>query len=144
MNGRLWKYADLPAIAALERECFSDPWSQRVLAESFLSGRFFGSLMEEGDTVTAYGGVSVAGEGAEVQLIGVAEMYRRCGRGGKIMDDLEALAREHGAKRILLEVRVSNSPALLLYLRRGYGGIFARTRYYADGEDAVVMAKELV
>ncbi len=143
MNGRLWKYADLPAIAALERECFSDPWSQRVLAESFLSGRFFGSLMEEGDTVTAYGGVSVAGEGAEVQLIGVAEMYRRCGRGGKILDDLLEIAREKGAKRVFLEVRVSNSPALMLYLSRGFCGLYCRTRYYADGEDAVVMLKEL-
>ena len=141
MNGRLWQYADLSGIAALECDCFSDPWNHRMLAESFLSGAFYGSLPEEDGASTAYGGVGVAGE---VQLIGVAEMYRRCGRGGKIMDDLEALAREHGAKRILLEVRVSNSPALLLYLRRGYGGIFARTRYYADGEDAVVMAKELV
>ena len=144
MNGRLWQYADLSGIAALERDCFSDPWNHRMLAASFLAGAFGGSLLGEDGAITAYGGVGVAGEVAEVQLIGVAEMYRRCGRGGKIMDDLEALARGHGAKRILLEVRVSNSPALLLYLRRGYGGIFARTRYYADGEDAVVMAKELV
>ncbi len=143
MNGRPWQYADLSSIAALERECFSDPWSHRMLAESFLSGKFFGSLLEEEGVVTAYGGVSVAGDGAEVQLIGVPEMYRRCGRGSKILEDLEAHARAGGARRIFLEVRVSNSPALLLYLMRGYRGLCARTRYYADGEDAIVMMKEL-
>ena len=92
MNGRPWQYADLTAIAQLEGECFSDPWNHRMLAESFLSGRFYGSLLEEDGTITAYGGVSVVGEGAEVQLIAVSEMYRRCGRGAKILEDLIAIA----------------------------------------------------
>ncbi len=81
MNGRAWQYSDLSAIAALERECFSDPWNHRMLAESFLSGHFYGSLLEEDGAVAAYGGMVVFGEQAQVQLIGVAEMYRRCGRG---------------------------------------------------------------
>lgn len=143
MNGRSWQYADLSAIAALERDCFSDPWNHRMLAESFLSGHFFGSLLEEDGAVVAYGGINVAGEAAEVQLIAVAEMYRRCGRGAKIMEDLLSIAKEKGVRRVFLEVRVSNSPALMLYLRHGFQGVYARSRYYADGEDALVMWKEL-
>ena len=143
MNGRPWQYADLSAIAALERDCFSDPWNHRMLAESFLSGHFFGSLLEEDGAVVAYGGVSVFGEDAEVQLIGVSEMYRRCGRGGRVLEDLLAIAGEKGARRVFLEVRVSNSPAIMLYLRHGFDGLYARSRYDADGEDAVVMMKEL-
>ena len=144
MNGRPWKYSDLLAIAALEKECFSDPWNHRALAESFLSGHFYGSLLEEDNAVVAYGGVSVFGEDAEVQLIGVSEMYRRCGRGGRVLEDLLAIAGEKGARRVFLEVRVSNSPAIMLYLRHGFDGLYARSRYYADGEDAIVMMKELV
>ena len=143
MNGRAWEYADIGAIAALEAECFSDPWNRRMLAESFLSGHFFGSLLEEGGAVTAYGGVSVVADEAEIQLIATAEMYRRCGRGAKIMEDLIAIAKQQGAKRMFLEVRVSNSPALSLYLKFGFRGMYARARYYPDGEDAVVMVKEL-
>ena len=143
MNGRAWEYADLSAIAALEKECFSDPWNHRMLAESFLSGHFYGSLLEEEGAVTAYGGVSVYGGDAEVQLIGVAEMYRRCGRGGRVLEDLLEIAREKGARRVFLEVRVSNAAALMLYLRHGFCGLYARSRYYADGEDAIVMVKEL-
>lgn len=144
MNGRMWEYADLSAIAALEAECFSDPWNRRMLAESFLSERFRGVLLEEDGVLTAYGGMSMWEDVAEVQLIGVAEMYRRCGRGRKILADLEEIARSQGGKVIFLEVRVSNSPAMLLYLSSGYRGLYARSRYYADGEDAIVMRKELI
>ena len=44
---------------------------------------------------------------------------------------------------ILLEVRVSNAPAMTMYLKEGFKGIYVRPRYYPDGEDAVVMQKEL-
>ena len=53
------------------------------------------------------------------------------------------IAAQKGAKRVFLEVRVSNSPAFLLYLKHGFNGLYARSRYYADGEDAIVMMKEL-
>lgn len=143
MNGRAWQYADLGAIAALEAECFSDPWNMRMLAESFLSGHFFGSLLEENGIITAYGGMSVVEDEAEVQLIATAEMYRRCGRGGKILEDLIGEAKRRGVRRMFLEVRVSNASAMMLYLKHGFRGLYARVRYYADGEDAIVMMKEL-
>ena len=64
MNGRPWQYADLSAIAALERDCFSDPWNHRMLAESFLSGHFFGSLLEEDGAVVPHGRPSRGGDAA--------------------------------------------------------------------------------
>ena len=143
MNGRAWEYADLSAIAELERECFSDPWNLRMLAESFLSGHFYGSLLEEGGAITAYGGIGIVEDEAEIQLIATAEMYRRCGRGRKIMEDLLEEAKKRGVKRVFLEVRVSNSSAIMLYLTSGFRGLYARSRYYPDGEDAIVLVKEL-
>ena len=143
MNGREWLFEDLNEIAALERECFPDnPWNVRMLAESFLSGRFFGSLLEEDGAITAYGGISYVEDEAELELIATAEMYRRCGRAQKILDDLFEEAVRRGIKKMFLEVRVSNSSALSLYLRNGFEGVYARTRYYPDGEDAIVMKKE--
>lgn len=143
MNGRVWTFEDLNQIAALERECFQDPWNSRMLAESFLSGKFFGSLLEEDGVITAYGGLSYTGDEAEILLIATSEMYRRCGRAKKILDDLTAEAKRLGVKTVFLEVRVSNAPAMSMYLKYGFRGIYARTRYYPDGEDAVVMKKEL-
>lgn len=143
MNGRPWRYADLNAIAALEADNFSDPWNHRMLADSFLAGSFYGSLLEEEGVITAYGAVSVAADEAEIPLICTAEMYRRCGRGKLVLARLEEEAKKRGAKRMFLEVRVSNSSAILMYLKDGFQGIYARPRYYKDGEDALVMKKEL-
>lgn len=144
MNGREWTTEDLAEIAKLEEECFTgEAWSQRMLADSFLSGTFFGSLLEEGDGITAYGGIRILGDEAEIELIATAEMYRRCGRGGKILDDLLDEAKRRGVKSVFLEVRVSNYAAMLLYLKKGFCGVYARSRYYSNGEDAIVMKKEL-
>ncbi len=144
MNGRVWTTEDLDAIASLEAECFPvEPWSRRMLADSFLSGNFYGTLLEEGGTVVAYGGMSVVLDEAEIQLVATAEMYRRCGRGGRILEDLIEEAKRRKVKRIFLEVRVSNAAAQILYLKYGFVGIYSRTRYYPDGEDALVMKKEL-
>ena len=144
MNGRSWTYADIGAIAALEKECFpKEGWTHKMLAESFLNAHFYGSLLEEDGAIVSYGGVSIVGDEAEIELIATAEMYRSCGRGGKILDDLLAEARRRGAVKVFLEVRVSNRAAMLLYLKRGFQGLHARSRYYPDGEDALVMVKEL-
>ncbi len=143
MNGRAWTVDDLDAIAALEEECFSDPWSRRMLADSFLLEGFRGVLLEEDGQIVAYGGVQTACDEAEIELIAVSEMYRRCGRGTAVMEDLLTIARERGAKRVFLEVRVSNASAQMLYLKCGFHGLYCRTRYYPDGEDAIVMTREL-
>ena len=144
MNGRQWTTEDLAEISKLEQECFTDPWTQRMLADSHLSDRFFGSLLEEEDGITAYGGMHITGDEAEIELIATAEMYRRCGRGSKILDDLLEEAQRRGVQNVFLEVRISNAPAQLMYLKKGFKGVYARPRYYPDGEDAIVMKKELV
>ena len=143
MSLRAWEVRDLDAIAAMEEECFSDPWNRRMLAESLLAENFFGVLLEEDGIVVGYGGIGIAYEDAEIQLIAVSEMYRRCGRGKLIVEELVKIAKEHGAKHIFLEVRVSNASAQMLYLKCGFTGLYARSRYYSDGEDAIVMRKEL-
>ena len=143
MNGRAWTMEDLPEIAKLELECFPDPWTNRMLADSFLSDLFFGSLLEEEDGITAYGGMHFAGDEAEIELIATAEMYRRCGRGSKILQDLLEEAVRRNVKSVYLEVRVSNAEAQILYLKHGFRGIYTRSRYYPDGEDGIVMKKEL-
>jgi ribosomal-protein-alanine N-acetyltransferase len=40
-------------------------------------------------------------------------------------------------------VRVSNEPAKSLYQKQGYKEVTVRKRYYPDGEDALIMQKNL-
>ena len=56
---------------------------------------------------------------------------------------LEGEALAAGAERVLLEVHSRALRAMRLYLKRGYVGCGVRPRYYADGEDALIMQKRL-
>lgn len=141
---RTWTYADIGEIAALEQQCFSDPWSFQMLADSFISPNTATIAAEEGGEVVGYAFLTgIAGEEADLANIAVDARCRGRGVGGELLRRLEERARQLGVRRIFLEVRVSNADAMLLYLRHGYVGKYVRSRYYGDGEDAVVMWKEI-
>ena len=143
MTYRSWKFEDILKISELEKECFSDPWTYRMFVEGFSSKLFYGVCAVEDGEIVGYACETVLFESAEVDNIAVAESCRRRGVGKKLLKKLETEAKERGARVILLEVRVSNAPAMTMYLKEGFKGIYVRPRYYPDGEDAVVMQKEL-
>ena len=68
------------------------------------------------------------------------------GRGlaSALLDLARAEADRLRGRGLSLEVRPSNRRAYLLYRRLGYQVIGRRPRYYADGEDALVMFLALV
>lgn len=138
---REWKYEDILRISELEKECFEEPWTYRMFADAFSSPHFVGVCAEEDEEIVGYACETVLFENAEIDNVAVAKEYRRKGLGRKLLEALEKRAAERGASVSVLEVRVSNAPAMLLYLREGYKGIYTRSRYYHDGEDAVVMQK---
>ena len=144
MNLRRWKYEDILRISELEKECFpQEPWSYRMLADSFENENFVGILCEENGEIAGYGGVTVGYDTADIDNIAVSERYRGCGMGAVLLEELVRAARERGAAKIFLEVRVSNAVAMSLYLKHGFKGVYARTRYYTDGEDCLVMARNI-
>lgn len=144
MKIRKWKYEDILRISELEKECFpGEPWSFKMLAGSFDSENFVGVLAEDGGEIAGYGGITVAADSADIDNIAVTEQYRHSGVGTKILKALCAEASLRGACRVFLEVRVSNSAAMSMYLKNGFKGAYARTRYYTDGEDCLVMQKDI-
>ena len=144
MNIRGWKFEDILRISELEMECFpKEPWSYRMLADSFENENFVGILCEENGEIAGYGGVTVGYDTADIDNIAVSERYRGCGMGAVLLEELVRAARERGAAKIFLEVRVSNAVAMSLYLKHGFKGVYARTRYYTDGEDCLVMARDV-
>ena len=144
MNIRGWKFEDILRISELEMECFpKEPWSYRMLADSFENENFVGILCEENGEIAGYGGVTVGYDTADIDNIAVSERYRGCGMGAVLLEELVRAVRERGAAKIFLEVRVSNAVAMSLYLKHGFKGVYARTRYYTDGEDCLVMARNI-
>ena len=141
---RKWKYTDILHISELEKECFpEEPWSYKTLVDWSYSQTFFGVAAQEGEEIIGYGGITVVADTADIENIAVSENFRRGGVGLSILNELIKIAKEKGAKKIFLEVRVSNSAAMSLYLKSGFKGVYARTRYYSNGEDCLIMCKNL-
>ncbi|KAI3428031.1 hypothetical protein D9Q98_006417 [Chlorella vulgaris] len=76
----------------------------------------------------------------EIHLMNVA-VHPEHQRKGHARALLTALFDQHrgDAESVLLEVRASNESALRLYCSLGFERVGLRRRYYADGEDAVLM-----
>lgn len=84
-------------------------------------------------------------EGKVVHLLSIAVLkdYQGRGIGSLLLQRIIESARKLGARRIYLEVRVSNERAQRLYKKFGFR-VFARlSTYYMDGEDAYLMVKDL-
>lgn len=100
--------------------------------------------VEKQPVVRGYAGFWYDGDDAEIMTIGVGRQFQRQGIAASLMEALIARAREQGAQRMLLEVRVDNIPALALYERFGFARMGLRKRYYQpEGIDAYTMSLEL-
>ncbi len=76
--------------------------------------------------------------------IAVLQEYRRRGIGKALMiETMKRMKERYHAEEIMLEVRISNYPAIELYKKLGLMIVRIIPRYYRDGEDAYVMAKPL-
>ena len=135
--------ADLDAIMALETATFpGDAWSRDLMAAELASPHTVYVVVESGDEVVAYAGLSApagAGQG-DIQTIAVDPTHRRLGIGTVLMRELLGAARSRGASEVFLEVRADNPGAEELYRRHGFARIGVRPHYYQpDDVDAIVM-----
>jgi [ribosomal protein S18]-alanine N-acetyltransferase len=89
-----------------------------------------------------YAVVMIALDEAHLLNLSVAREFQRCGHGWRMLDSMASIARDHGARSMLLEVRPSNMTGQRLYVAYGFDRIGRRRDYYpaAGGrEDAIVM-----
>lgn len=129
---------DISDLCRIEAECFSEPWSERGFTEFFAQSYSAAYVALHGDTVVGYAGMYITfGEG-NVTNIAVSYRWRRLGAASRLID---SLARHEGVDRLLLEVRVSNLPAINLYWNRGFVIDGTRRDFYSNPrEDALLMS----
>jgi len=131
---------DARAIAALERRCFADPWSEESFRESITAAWSFVLAAEEYGELCGYVvGREVAGSG-EILNLAVSPEGRRRGLGRRLLDAALAALGSRGAEEIFLEVRESNAGARALYAAAGFRPVGQRTGYYRyPSENALVL-----
>ena len=76
--------------------------------------------------------------------IDVVPQARRSGVGSKLMESAEERLRRAHCNLVTLETAVDNKSALAFYKRHGYFVEKTVPRYYSNGVDAFVLAKELL
>ena len=137
--------ADLDAIVAIEDAIYPHPWTRGNFADSLAAG-YHCWVVERGGEIAGYTVAAVAAGEAHLLNLSVAAPWQRRGLGREILRFVVKLARDYGARKILLEVRPSNRAAIALYASSGFAEIGRRRGYYPDGdarEDAIVLQLEL-
>lgn len=99
-------------------------------------------VLEVDRKVSGYMGLWIE-DRAQIINFYVDDEYRGMGFGSMMMDFAVKLCEMSRVKNITLEVRPSNITAIHLYEKYGFKPIHTRPHYYQDGEDAIVMEKEV-
>lgn len=132
------------AVAEMERQCFSDPWSEKSVASELDNPLSLWLIAEVDGVVAGYVGSQTVLDSADMMNLAVSQSFRRQGIGERLVNCLTEALKEKGVKTLLLEVRVSNDPAKELYQKLGFEIVGKRPRYYEKPrEDALILRKEL-
>jgi ribosomal-protein-alanine acetyltransferase len=138
---------DLETLYRIERECFT--------MEAF-SKQHLSYLLENSNAVSLVAQINNAIAGFIIGLIhrhdeeitgrvytlDVAVKYRRKGVGLKLLDEIERIFVERGAKICYLEARKDNVAALELYRKHGYAEVKELKNYY-KGAHGVLLKKKI-
>jgi [ribosomal protein S18]-alanine N-acetyltransferase len=136
------------ALAQLHGACFPKGWSYLEF-ESFFERHGVFAAMAYGTGGQPVGFVLcwVIEDQCDLLSMGVLPDHRRDGVGLMMLDYATHMARDMGAKSMVLEVNVQNQAAQTLYAAQGYEPFSVRKDYYTapDGTraDAICMRKPL-
>ncbi len=136
---------DMDAIMRIEQQVHTHPWTRGNFTGALNSDCICKVYEAEGEMI-GYAVLMPAVDEVQLLNITIAAVYQRKGLGRGLLGEIMKMARGLDMRRVLLEVRPSNTAALGLYCDAGFRGIGLRRGYYpADNgrEDAIVMECEL-
>ena len=133
----------LDEVADLERICFSAPWSRNMLAEELENAcaAFLVALNDEGKVI-GYAGLQVVLDEGYITNVAVHPDYRQRGVASRLVQVFVDFAQANHLAFLTLEVRPSNTAAIVLYGRHGFRSAGRRKNYYEHPrEDALIMTR---
>ena len=163
MNIRRFAESDMPAVLAIQGECAQaaqwheqdytrlaqDPAGLLLVAEvepPTLDASASGVTHKDQRPSARSGVAGFAAfytliDEAELRNLAVARAHQRRGIGRALLEEAHRRLRESGVKRVCLEVRPSNTPALRLYHGLCYSLVATRKDYYQHPpEDGCVLS----
>jgi ribosomal-protein-alanine N-acetyltransferase len=137
--------ADLQRVLAIERMCFTSPWTEANFRYEVEENPMAWNLVGRADgEVVAFACAHNVADELMINDLAVDPSARRRGIGSGLLRHIMDGARIRGCRLATLEVRPSNAPARALYEAFGFEVVGRRRGYYADtGEDAILLARDL-
>lgn len=126
-------------LMLLNRSDGSERAEDDLSTVSMADPQIFVNLDVDGATLLGLGCYWAIVDEAHITVLAVDPRYQRRGLGKWLLVNLLEDACHRTLTRATLEVRPSNSLALALYESLGFEALGRRRRYYADGEDALVL-----
>ncbi|NOY77498.1 MAG: ribosomal protein S18-alanine N-acetyltransferase [Calditrichaeota bacterium] len=135
---------DIETVTELELLCFKDAWSEKHFRHEVENSRVSVPIVAEikGEMVGYMISWFVEDE-IHIANIAVSPLYRKRGIGECLLRTILEEGQKRGRVFAYLEVRVSNVAAIQLYKKFGFTAAGIRSRYYQNGEDALLMEKYL-
>lgn len=135
---------DFPGILAIENEN-PFPWSEAQFMES--QGPFYENLVIEAKIgvvikILGFAVMQVVAEQGDILNLAIKSEFRKKGYGSRLLQELLTIGNNRQLRKIFLEVRSSNKPAIQLYQRAGFKEIGIRKDYYRTikgREDGILM-----
>lgn len=139
----LMNESHVEAVAQIEKLCFSDPWSVNSIGSELKNPLSLWLVAQQDGKVAGYvGSQTVLGE-ADMMNLAIHPDFRRQGVAEQLVFRLIEQLRQQGSHILMLEVRVSNLPAIALYEKLGFVQVGRRPNYYTKPkEDALILRKE--
>ena len=130
-------------VAALEKLCFSDPWSEASITSELENPLSLWLIAEENGAVCGYVGSQTVLDETDMMNIAVHPDCRRKGIAAALITELVSRLKARGSRVLRLEVRESNFSAIALYEALGFTQLGLRKNYYRNPkENALILGKE--
>ena len=131
-------------VVEIEKRSFSEPWEKNFFSQDIDNPSALPLVAKLNNKLVGYLCLWIVLDEIQISNIAVIPDLRRKGIGEKLIEKILNIAKIKDFKRITLDVRSSNQPAISLYKKFGFQKVGQRKNYYhKPQEDAWIMEKVL-
>lgn len=122
---------------------FDDFWNYNVFKSELENANSKYLVAKIDNEIVGFAGIIPVLDEADISNIVVHQNFRNQKIGSYLLQEIINLAISLNLKKINLEVRESNTPAIKLYEKYGFEVCGIRKKYYDNVENAILMKKNL-
>lgn len=133
---------DIKQVILLEEQFLGESLGEEMILNELDNPNVCFLSAKDNEKVIGYIGAYTFDDSMEILNFVVDEAYQRQGVGSLLFNTL--LNMYDKTKSIVLEVRYNNEKGISFYKKNNFNVISKRKHYYKNGDDALVMMKEII